>query len=114
MLLFFFYCYGDHRALNVLTHTFPTPRSSDLEPMHGLASLHLLNIETHETEFITSARQPFPGDLEGGGTHVAWIENACQVNEAQTETLEIGRANVRTPVTNPNLVCRLLLEKKQQ
>src|SRR3546814_4511307 len=27
--------------------------------------------------------------------------------------LEIGRAHVRTPVTNAHLVCRLLLEKKK-
>src|SRR3546814_19907868 len=26
----FFYCYGDHRDLHVLTHSFPTRRSSDL------------------------------------------------------------------------------------
>src|SRR3546814_6644751 len=25
-----FYCYGDHRVLHVLTHSFPTRRSSDL------------------------------------------------------------------------------------
>src|SRR3546814_1411007 len=28
--LFFFVCYGDHRELHVLTHSFPTRRSSDL------------------------------------------------------------------------------------
>src|SRR3546814_9277410 len=33
------------------------------------------------------------------------------VAEAAHNT-EIGRANVRTPVTNAHLVCRLLLEKK--
>src|SRR3546814_10817677 len=27
----FFYCYGDHRDLHVLTHSFPTLRSSGLE-----------------------------------------------------------------------------------
>src|SRR3546814_961705 len=26
----FFYCYGDHRDLHVLTHSFPTRRSADL------------------------------------------------------------------------------------
>src|SRR3546814_5627378 len=30
MLVVFFYCYGDHRDLHVLTHSFPTRRSSDL------------------------------------------------------------------------------------
>src|SRR3546814_12084913 len=29
-MLFFFVCYGDHRDLHVLTHSFPTRRSSDL------------------------------------------------------------------------------------
>src|SRR3546814_17414463 len=28
--IFFFSCYGDHRVLHVLTHSFPTRRSSDL------------------------------------------------------------------------------------
>src|SRR3546814_8405539 len=28
----FLYCYGDHRDLHVLTHSFPTRRSSDLFP----------------------------------------------------------------------------------
>src|SRR3546814_9466455 len=28
--MFFFYRYGDHRDLHVLTHSFPTRRSSDL------------------------------------------------------------------------------------
>src|SRR6056297_1887014 len=31
-LFFFFYCYGAHRDLHVLTHSFPTRRSSDLKP----------------------------------------------------------------------------------
>src|SRR3546814_6631241 len=38
MLVFFFYRYGDHRDLHVLTHSFPTRRSSDLEQLgrqHG-------------------------------------------------------------------------------
>src|SRR3546814_15939866 len=30
--LLFFECYGDHRDLHVLTHSFPTRRSSDLSP----------------------------------------------------------------------------------
>src|SRR3546814_16380423 len=29
-IFFFFECYGDHRDLHVLTHSFPTRRSSDL------------------------------------------------------------------------------------
>src|SRR3546814_14222946 len=35
--LFFFYCCGDHRDLHVLTHSFPTRRSSDLPDHLGRA-----------------------------------------------------------------------------
>src|SRR3546814_14321210 len=37
--MFFLYCSGDHRELHVLTHSFPTRRSSDLvstQPCPGL------------------------------------------------------------------------------
>src|SRR3546814_6186075 len=33
-MCFFFECYGDHRDLHVLTHSFPTRRSSDLGKHH--------------------------------------------------------------------------------
>src|SRR3546814_20925892 len=35
--VFFFYCYGDNRDLHVLTHSFPTRLSSDLDDFaqHG-------------------------------------------------------------------------------
>src|SRR3546814_13686623 len=32
---FFFLCYGDHRDLHVLTHSFPPRRSSDLQGCNG-------------------------------------------------------------------------------
>src|SRR3546814_4916101 len=35
------------------------------------------------------------------------------VRDELDEGLEIGRTHVCTPVTNPHLVCRLLLEKKK-
>src|SRR3546814_2429798 len=38
----------------------------------------------------------------------AWTESAA------ASAFKIGRAHVRTPVTNAQLVCRLLLEKKKQ
>src|SRR3546814_3538496 len=37
-----------------------------------------------------------------------------EVATAEARMAEIGRAHVCTPVTNAHLVCRLLLEKKQQ
>src|SRR3546814_16321539 len=39
MSFIFFYITGDHRELHVLTHSFPTRRSSDLPPLVGLASI---------------------------------------------------------------------------
>src|SRR3546814_16853445 len=41
MLLVFFFLewYGDHRDLHVLTHSFPTRRSSDLRERNGAAGL---------------------------------------------------------------------------
>src|SRR3546814_17848021 len=33
LLVFFFYLYGDHRDLHVLTHSFPTRRSSELDAL---------------------------------------------------------------------------------
>src|SRR3546814_4742329 len=44
-----------------------------------------------------------PGPIVGGG----------QVVTRHQVTLEIGRAHVCTPVTNEQIVCRLLLEKKK-
>src|SRR3546814_4987168 len=41
LLLFFFSVFGDHRALHVLTHSFPTRRSSDLAA--GRRWRHLLH-----------------------------------------------------------------------
>src|SRR3546814_16845880 len=38
-ILFFFYCDGDHRELNVLTHSFPPRRSSELEGKWPVAAL---------------------------------------------------------------------------
>src|SRR3546814_7711337 len=35
-MFFFFSCYGDHRDLHVLTHSFPTLRSSDLRETEGM------------------------------------------------------------------------------
>src|SRR3546814_3110379 len=45
MIYFFFYRYGAHRDLNVLTHSFPTRRSSDLRQYAG-ASAALVVIVT--------------------------------------------------------------------
>src|SRR3546814_19346185 len=47
ILSVFFLCYGDHRELHVLTHSFPTRRSSDLAEKVGLKFAH--NASAHST-----------------------------------------------------------------
>src|SRR3546814_2088850 len=44
---------------------------------------------------------------------LAAIYNDVTIPSPTLGACEIGRAHVRTPVTNAHLVCRLLLEKKQ-
>src|SRR3546814_21163685 len=57
--VFFFECYGDHRELHVLTHSFPTRRSSDLlclfwefyrfeEVRVDVGEIHLAHVETRK------------------------------------------------------------------
>src|SRR3546814_2094231 len=48
------------------------------------------------------------------GNHDAMVQIVLNLVTNACEALgEIGRAHVRTPVTNAHLVCRLLLEKKK-
>src|SRR3546814_6153377 len=46
-------------------------------------------------------------------SHVNAVQATLKANEEQMAGQEIGRAHVRTPVTNAHIVCRLLLEKKK-
>src|SRR3546814_2492750 len=41
-----------------------------------------------------------------------WRDAILRWLDGLPESLEIGRAHVRTPVTNAHLVCRLLLDKQ--
>ena len=61
-------------------------------PVEGITTIYLVDVTTLTVQYVAAARQPFPGDLEAGGHHVAWIENACQINDAQDATL--GRVRV--------------------
>src|SRR3546814_3822875 len=49
---FFFECYGDHRDLHVLTHSFPTRRSSEL------LSMSVNPVTTSLTTFAPAWRSP--------------------------------------------------------
>src|SRR3546814_8499065 len=69
-------------------------------------------------KWLRSVRTGRPAKCPGlpGGPDSYWQEpqKSFQVSagSALARGLEIGRAHVRTPVTNAHLVCRLLLEKK--
>src|SRR3546814_4123175 len=54
-----------------------------------------------------------PGPLHGPPVRYSTIREYGTSAEAPPADRQIGRANVRTPVTNAQLVCRLLLAKKQ-
>src|SRR3546814_6167560 len=54
--IFFFERYGDHRDLHVLTHSFPTRRSSDLDPA-GLASWSGLVAELAQVASLPDVRE---------------------------------------------------------
>src|SRR3546814_6135224 len=61
---------------------------------------------------MPSSRSKATGPEMLAGEVVVVLEDDELVRRA-TER-QIGRAHVRTPVTNANLVCRLLIEKKKQ
>src|SRR5438270_12424438 len=85
---FFFYCYGDHRAL----HSFPTRRSSDL---HRLPSA--------------------PPHGEGAGDVRARARRRVAVQRAAPCRAELRSEEHTSELqSQSNLVCRLLLEKKKR
>src|SRR3546814_1863743 len=53
-------------------------------------------------------------DMGGGATTIAVFYEHNVIFTDVIPVGEIGRAHVRTPVTNAHLVCRLLLEKKKK
>ena len=58
-------------------------------------------------------------NIRGGYIQLIWRREGCEVNILLFEALiamrkQIGRAHVWTPVTWNDLVCRLLLEKKNK
>src|SRR3546814_18854237 len=64
-MVFFFYGYGDHLDLHVLTHSFPTRRSSDLaERCHRIAildhgALVADSIRAVKVQFFADPRQGY-------------------------------------------------------
>src|SRR3546814_1364789 len=63
------------------------------------------------TALGTSASTGAKG-LEGDIAYFESFDALVAAPDTQVKGKKIGRAHVRTPVTNAHLVCRLLLEKK--
>src|SRR3546814_10430982 len=84
------------------------PRSTRTDTLFPYTSSSDLHIDVHHggRTHAEPGRDPRrhargPVDRGGGG------------DEHQIDVREIGRAHVRTPVTNAHLVCRLMLAKKK-
>src|SRR5437899_11876901 len=90
LILFFFYCSGDHRDL----HSFPTRRSSDLAAGPDPTSI----AGTGTTGFFS---RPLPAYFKRSARR---RRNAGKRSEEHTSELQSLR----------HLVCRLLLEKKKK
>src|SRR3546814_1508859 len=68
---------------------------------------HGISFETAASAFADPFALSVHDRIEGG-------EQRWQTLGLVEGHLQIGRAHVRTPVTNAHLVCRLLLEKKKK
>src|SRR3546814_9147431 len=105
VVYFFVERYGDDRDRHVLTHSFPTRRSSDLDYVAGIrADLAWLGLDIDG-----EVRQSERFALYEAGFERLKTREELDIRRK----IQIGRAHVCTPVTNAHLVCRLLLEKKK-
>src|SRR3546814_16553786 len=85
-VMFFFECYGDHRNLHVLTHSFPTRRSSDLLPRWE----RVASVWAHRAFYLLLILLPLTGLMAVSGGAEA---------DGRTSTpllggIQIGRAHV--------------------
>src|SRR3546814_8112875 len=94
------------RAGELYLVRFAVPEFTSLCPVTGQPDFAHLVIDYAPGETIVESKslKLFLGSFRN---HAGFHED-CTVG------IEIGRAHVRTPVTNAHLVCRLLLEKKKQ
>src|SRR3546814_9706272 len=95
----------DHATLQAAAASFPIVSFRD----EGSAASNVL----------TEQRQALDASWAGGNTLSSRFDAFRQLDEQAradwlAHVMEIGRAHVCTPVTNAQLVCRLLLEKKKE
>src|SRR3546814_2606340 len=86
----FFSCSGDHRDLHVLTHSFPTRRSSDLLRKAGVQPV-VLFVARDPAEVAASieARNGWAPALSG----IAWLRHML---EAETASRDLPRTAIRS------------------
>src|SRR3546814_12697077 len=89
--MFFFYCYGDRQDLHVLTHSFPTRRSSDVEQLVCHVAC-LLGGEGLTTGVTVRSERASP--VRGNGT-IRWVREQPPGGARRTarrQPIETGRA----------------------
>src|SRR3546814_17674391 len=81
---FFFECYGDHRDLHVLTHSFPTRRSSDLlAALRRRAEEHKFTLCVGRSHGIHA--EPTTFGLKLAGHYAEFARNRARLAAARAE-----------------------------
>src|SRR3546814_18884449 len=82
----FFLCYGDHRDLHVLTHSFPTRRSSDLResmsPVDELFAWKALASEGRALEDIAADFGVTPLVVRRSEEHTSELQSIMRISYA--------------------------------
>src|SRR3546814_9199296 len=98
-----------------MTHSFPTRRSSDLLDILDIPVAEITRQYVAYIEVMQDLRFELAAEYLVMAAILAEIKSRLLLPRppGDNEEEEIGRAHVGTPVTNAQLVCRLLIEKNQ-
>src|SRR3546814_3755390 len=81
----------------------------------GRPTVRQLVRQGHEVvALVKSAESAAVASFDGVTPIIGSLFDERSVATAMKGCMEIGRAHVRTPVTNAHLVCRIVLENKKQ
>src|SRR3546814_7995117 len=80
---------------------------------YAAPSTPALGARSSASDLQCGRRSLVAGDHRDGPEHGPEAGTAPEASEGADAHRQIGRAHVRTPVTNAQLVCRLLLEQKK-